>query len=75
MFAYSLSGLKVDPAAAGDVLEVEESELTARSAVYQVLGQLFSAPDGEHHAKVTDGRWVKELEVAAELLAFPWEIG
>ena len=56
MFAYSLSGLKVDPAAAGDVLEVEESELTARSAVYQVLGQLFSAPDGEHHAKVTDGR-------------------
>lgn len=75
MFAYSLSGLKVDPAAAGDVLEVEESELTARSAVYQVLGQLFSAPDAEHHAKVTDGRWVKELEVAAELLAFPWEIG
>jgi DMSO reductase family type II enzyme chaperone len=75
MFAYSLSGLRVDPAAAGDVLEVEESELTARSAVYQVLGQLFSPPDAEHHAKARDGRWVKELGVAAELLAFPWSIG
>lgn len=75
MFAYSLSGLRVDPAAAGDVLEVEESELTARSAVYQVLGQLFSPPDAEHHAKALDGRWAKELAVAAELLVFPWPIG
>lgn len=75
MFAYSLSGLQIDEGAAGGVLEVEENEITARSAVYQVLGRLFSTPDAEHFAKARDGGWVAEFTEAAELLAFPWEIG
>ena len=48
MFAYSLSGLQIDQSAAGTVLEVEENEITARSAVYQTLGRIFGAPDPEH---------------------------
>lgn len=75
MFAYSLSGLQIDEDAAGGVTEVEENEITARSAVYQVLGQIFTAPDTERFEKARDGQWVKELVEGAELLAFDWEIG
>jgi DMSO reductase family type II enzyme chaperone len=75
MFAYSLSGLQIDESAAGAVLEVEENEITARSAVYQVLGRIFSPPDAEHAAKARDGAWVAELIEAAELLTLPWEVG
>lgn len=75
MFAYSLSGLQIDESAAGTVLEVEENEITARSAVYQVLGRIFSAPDAEHATKARDGGWVAELTEAAELLVLPWEVG
>lgn len=75
MFAYSLSGLQIDENAAGGVTEVEENEITARSAVYQVLGQIFTPPDTEQFEKARDGQWVKELVEGAELLAFDWEIG
>lgn len=75
MFAYSLTGLQIDESAAGGVLEVEESELTARSAVYQVLGRLFAPPDAGHLAAAVDGGWMADFGVAAELLAFDWEIG
>jgi hypothetical protein len=75
MFAYSLSGLQIDDSAAGSVLEVEENEITARSAVYQTLGRIFTAPDASHAAKARDGGWVAELTEAAELLTLPWEIG
>lgn len=75
MFAYSLTGLEIDDAAAGGVLEVEESEITARSAVYQVLGQLFAAPDADFAEKTASGQWVADLTEAVELLAFDWEIG
>lgn len=75
MFAYSLSGLQIDEDAAGGVLEVEENEITARSAVYQVLGRLFKAPDTEHCEMARNGQWVKDFAEAAELLAISWEIG
>ena len=74
MFAYSLSGLQIEGDAQG-VTEVEENEITARSAVYQVLGQLFGVLDADHYDKARNGQWVKELTEAAELLAFDWEIG
>ncbi len=61
MFAYSLTGLEIDEDAAGGVLEVEESEITARSAVYQVLGQLFAVPDAEFAEKSSSGQWVSRL--------------
>ena len=75
MFAYSLTGLEISDDAAGGVHEVEESEITARSAVYQVLGQLFAVPDGDFAEKTTSGQWVKDFTEAVELLAFDWEIG
>ena len=75
MFAYSLSGLQIDQSAAGTVLEVEENEITARSAVYQVFGRIFTAPDAEHAAKARDGGWVAEMAEAAELLTLSWEVG
>jgi len=74
VFAYSLTGLEIS-ADAGGVLEVEESEITARSAVYQVLGQLFAVPDADFAAKTSSGEWVKDFTEAVELLAFDWEIG
>lgn len=74
MFAYSLTGLEISADAVG-VLEVEESEITARSAVYQVLGQLFAAPDADFAERTAKGQWVTDLTEAIELLAFDWEIG
>ncbi len=75
MFAYSLTGLEIDKDAVGGVTEVEENEITARSAVYQVLGRLFTAPDTEHYEMACDGQWIKELTEAASLLDFEWDIG
>ena len=75
MFAYSLTGLEISEDATGGVLEVEESEITARSAVYQVLGQLFAVPDAEFAGKSSSGGWVADFTEAVELLAFDWEIG
>lgn len=75
MFAYSLTGLEISDDAAGGVLEVEESEITARSATYQVLGQLFAAPDAAFAEKTASGQWVSDFTEAIELLAFDWEIG
>ncbi len=74
MFAYSLSGLEISDDAGG-VTEVEENEITARSAVYQVLGRIFTAPDTEHYEMAGNGQWVKELTEAAALLDFEWDIG
>lgn len=75
MFAYSLTGLEINEDTTGGVLEVEESEITARSAVYQVLGQLFAVPDAEFAEKSSSGGWVGDFTEAVELLAFDWEIG
>jgi DMSO reductase family type II enzyme chaperone len=75
MFAYSLTGLKLDGSAADDVVEVEENETTARSAVYQVLAKLFTEPDDESFGKALDGGWAKDLTEAAALLPYPWEVG
>jgi DMSO reductase family type II enzyme chaperone len=74
MFAYSLAGLQIEGDASG-VTEVEENEITARSAVYQVLGRLFTVPDDDHYEKARDGQWTKEITEAAALLAFSWDIG
>lgn len=75
MFAYSLTGLEITEDATGGVVEVEESEITARSAVYQVLGRLFAVPDSEFAEKSSTGQWVADFTEAVELLAFDWEIG
>jgi DMSO reductase family type II enzyme chaperone len=75
MFAYSLTGLEISDDATGGVVEVEESEITARSAVYQVLGQLFAPPDAAFAERSGSGQWVADLTEAVELLAFDWEIG
>ncbi len=75
MFAYSLTGLEISDDAAGGVLEVEESEITARSATYQVLGQLFAVPDAAFAEKTASGQWASDFTEAIELLAFDWEIG
>jgi DMSO reductase family type II enzyme chaperone len=75
VFAYSLTGLEISDDAAGGVLEVEESEITARSATYQVLGQLFAVPDAAFAEKTASGQWASDFTEAIELLAFDWEIG
>ncbi len=74
MFTYSLTGLEIKAAADGPE-EVEENETTARSAVYQVLGAFFSAPDREHYDRAREGLWTKELTEAASLLPFAFEVG
>jgi DMSO reductase family type II enzyme chaperone len=74
MFTYSLTGLELKASADGPE-EVEENETTARSAVYQVLGTFFSAPDRDHYDKARDGLWAKELTQAAALLPFVFEVG
>lgn len=74
MFIYSLTGLELKDAGQ-EAVEIEESETTARSAVYQVLGQLFATPDTEHYEKARDGQWAKELTEAGTLLTFPFEVG
>lgn len=74
MFAYSLTGLEISGDAAG-VLEVEESEITARSATYQVLARIFATPDADFAATTAAGGWAQELAEATELLAFAWDSG
>lgn len=74
MFAYSLSGLELTEDSQ-QVTEVEENEITARSATYQVLGRLFTFPDDDHFEMARSGQWAKELEEAGALLDFDYEIG
>jgi len=74
MFVYSLDGLKID----GDLppdQEIEENEITARSGVYQVFGQLFTVPDTDSYATAVEGKWPEKLTTAAELLAFDFDFG
>lgn len=74
MFVYSLDGLKID----GDLppdLEIEENEITARSGVYQIFGQIFSVPDKESHSSAVEGKWSEKLRTAAKLLAFDFDFG
>ncbi len=73
MFTYSLSGLEIK-GSADTLQEVEENECTARSAVYQVLGQIFAPPGPDQAGKFRDGRWAKELSTGAELLPFEFAI-
>ncbi len=74
MFVYSLDGLKID----GDLppdQEIEENEVTARSGVYQVFGQLFTVPDEDSHSTAVAGKWPEKLRTAAELLGFDFDFG
>ncbi len=74
MFVYSLDGLTID----GDLppdKEIEENDITARSSVYQVLGNLMSAPDTESHVAAVEGKWPERLREAAQLLAFEYDFG
>lgn len=75
MFVYSLSGLELKDSGDQGPVEIEENETTARSAVYQVLGRLFTSPDTDHYEMAREGQWAKELATAAELLPFPLECG
>jgi len=74
MFVYSLSGLALAADEPGATVEVEENETTARSAVYQALGQLFALPDVDHFERARDGRWAKELAAAAERLPYVFDV-
>jgi DMSO reductase family type II enzyme chaperone len=74
MFVYSLDGLKIEGDASTD-LEIEENEITARAAVYQVLARLFAVPDADTHAAAVAGEWPGRLREAAALLAFPFDFG
>lgn len=74
MFVYSLDGLKID----GDLppdQEIEENEITARSGIYQVFGQLFTVPDKDSYTAAVEGKWPDKLKTAAELLAFDFDFG
>ncbi len=74
MFTYSLSGLEIT--ASADVpAEVEESETTARSAVYQVLASFFGPVDTEHYDRASRGGWAEEIEKAATLLPYAIDTG
>lgn len=74
MFTYSLQGLELTAEPTG-VLEVEENETTARSAVYQVLGAFFASGDVTSFEKAREGLWTKELVEAALLLPFALDGG
>jgi DMSO reductase family type II enzyme chaperone len=69
MFTYSLQGLELTAEPTG-VLEVEENETTARSAVYQVLGAFFASGDATSFEKAREGLWTEELAEAVLLLPF-----
>ena len=75
MFVYSLSGLALSDDRADDPVEIEENETTARSAVYQLLGRLFTPPDVDHWERARDGRWGKELAEAAAGLPYALVVG
>jgi DMSO reductase family type II enzyme chaperone len=74
VFVYSLSGLALAADDAGGPVEVEENETTARSAVYQSLGRIFTAPDVDHFERARDGRWAKELAAAAGGLPYTFDV-
>ncbi|MHB8245586.1 MAG: molecular chaperone TorD family protein [Acidimicrobiales bacterium] len=74
MFVYSLSGLALASDSSGEPVEVEENETTARSAVYQWLGKIFGTPEMDHFERAGDGRWAKELQVAAAGLPYPFDV-
>lgn len=74
MFVYSLDGLEID----GDIpadQEIEENEVTARAAVYQVLGKIFGVPDGTAYKAALEGKWAEQLREAGSLLAFDFDFG
>lgn len=75
MFVYSLSGLELTGDSAGAVIEVEDNETTARTAVYQTFGRMLLPLDDETWDITKDGRWAKELDASGTLLAYAWEIG
>jgi DMSO reductase family type II enzyme chaperone len=74
MFVYSLDGLEID----GDIppdQEIEENEITARAAVYQVFAGIFSVPGETSHKDAVEGKWPEKLREASELLAFDFDFG
>jgi DMSO reductase family type II enzyme chaperone len=74
MFVYSLEGLEIEGDVAADV-EIEESETTARSGVYQLLGRLIAVPDADSHVAAVAGEWPGNLSAAGELLSYPFDFG
>jgi len=74
MFVYSLDGLEID----GDIppdQEIEENEITARAAVYQVFAGIFNVPGEPSHQDAVEGKWPEKLREASELLAFDFDFG
>jgi len=74
MFVYSLDGLEID----GDIppdQEIEENEITARAAVYQVFAGIFNVPGETSHKDAIGGKWPEKLREASELLAFDFDFG
>lgn len=74
MFTYSLAGLRLQVAAA-EPEEVEESETTARSAVYKLLGELFAPPQEGLLEKLGDGRFAAALQEAVAMLPYGLVLG
>lgn len=74
MFVYSLAGLKVDGEAAADV-EIADSEITARLAVYQQLARLFAHPDADAYTAAVAGEWPGRIAEDAKLLPFAFDYG
>lgn len=74
MFVYSLDGLEIDGDIAPDQ-EIEENEITARAAVYQVLGRIFTVPDDAGYQAAVEGKWPEQLREAGQLLAFDFDFG
>ena len=74
MFVYSLAGLTMDGEASADV-EVEDSAITARLAVYQELARLFAAPDQDSYESAVAGDWPARLARDTALLPYAFDFG
>jgi hypothetical protein len=73
MFTFSLSGLEIKSGSA-DVTEVEESEVTARSACYLFFSKMFAPPRPETFEKVIDMSLYNDLMTACKLLPFCFDL-
>jgi DMSO reductase family type II enzyme chaperone len=74
MFVYSLAGLKVDGEAMEEV-EIADSPITARLAVYQELARLFAGADRDAYEAAVEGSWPARLAKDAALLPYAFDYG
>lgn len=74
MFVYSLAGLKVDGEAPAEV-EIADSPISARLAVYQELSRLFAGGDRDSYETAVAGKWPERLAHDAALLPYPFDYG